>query len=79
MLIISDYPTNFLSDNPTKLSDNPHPHPYPYRISPYHILVSEGFRVDRIGWDIIRSVFTPRVSNVRVGFWVISVVVPLLD
>ena len=25
MLIISDYPANGLSDNPTKISDNPHP------------------------------------------------------
>jgi hypothetical protein len=56
MLIISDYPANGLSDNPTKMSHNPHP-PHTIRIhirihqnskSTFYILISDGFGADRI-------------------------------
>lgn len=66
MLIISDYPANGLSDNPTEKSDNPHPPNFKDTISAsasagflkVHTISSFQTVSEQIGSDNIRS-FSP--------------------
>jgi hypothetical protein len=56
-LKVADYPPNSTSDNPIKISDNPHPSDIVDTTSasgqisrnPYHILTLDGFGADRSG------------------------------
>ena len=79
VLAISDYLENGLSDNPTEMSDNPYPPDFRDTIS-YTIYVGflKSYTIsliqtnsERIGQDIIRSVFTyheeHNMSNVPIN------------